>query len=262
MKQLSIRNPFFSSPVYFKEKTSSTMDDARQMVHRHAPPGTVICTHYQTEGRGRTTNRNWVSPAGESLLCTLILDDGYLTHTVLGGIRSYFTLLAGLALAYTLEELFSLKPSLKWPNDILLKGKKVSGILCESEGVHLLTGIGVNCNQTDFSLKPGAWPACSIRQIIGRNVDPFEILEKLLSNIEKVLFLAAWLKEVEKRLYKSSQPVTLLSGHPSSGNTLRGTVSGLGENGELLFTPQGSDSLMVIISGEIGYSENFLTHGS
>ena len=130
--------------IHHKVETASTNLDARSGSH-----GDVFTADYQTAGRGRLGHK-WLSPENTNLMMSVVLSvEGLAPEHV-----STLSLVAGLAACKALSSLFpvpsSLFPSLKWPNDVLIDGKKVAGILCERNGDNVIAGIGVNVGQTEF----------------------------------------------------------------------------------------------------------------
>jgi BirA family transcriptional regulator, biotin operon repressor / biotin---[acetyl-CoA-carboxylase] ligase len=126
----------------------STNDDAAAWARAGAPAGAVVVADEQTHGRGRL-GRRWHSPPGESLYLSVVLRPPLPPHRV-----PPLTLAAGVAVAEALLA-FDVTPTLKWPNDVQLDGKKVAGILTEMSADidhvhHLVVGIGVNLNARAF----------------------------------------------------------------------------------------------------------------
>ena len=130
--------------VHHKDETESTNLDARVGVH-----GDVFTADYQTAGRGRLDHK-WLSPPKANLIMSAVLSVADLSPDQVATLP----LVVGLAVCKSLASLFplpsSLFPLLKWPNDILIDGKKLAGILCERHGDNVIVGIGVNVNQTEF----------------------------------------------------------------------------------------------------------------
>lgn len=132
--------------------TGSTNDDAAAWARAGAPAGAVVVADEQTRGRGRL-GRRWHSPPGESLYFSVVLRPPLPPHRV-----PPLTLAAGVAVAEALVEVLGPSlpaPALKWPNDVLLDGRKVAGILTEMSADldhvhHLVVGIGVNLNVRAF----------------------------------------------------------------------------------------------------------------
>ena len=137
--------------IYHKSETESTNLDARS-----GNPWDVFTADYQTAGRGRLDHK-WVSPPGANLLMSAVLPvEGLSPEQV-----STLPLVAGLAVAKSLPPFFKgfsgsvpnfsgSVPKVKWPNDILIGGKKVAGILCERDNDKVIVGIGINVEKQDF----------------------------------------------------------------------------------------------------------------
>jgi len=138
--------------LHHKAETVSTNLDARAGRH-----GDVYAADFQTAGRGRLDHK-WLSPPGTNLMMSAVLSVADLPPDHVATLP----LAIGLAVAQTIEKFIlpspiphpsSPIPSLKWPNDILVNGKKLAGILCERKDDNVIVGIGVNVNQTEFPLE-------------------------------------------------------------------------------------------------------------
>ena len=130
--------------VYFRE-TDSTNVRAKDLASHGAPEGTVVVAEGQTKGRGRR-GRSWFSPAGEGIYTSIILKPAISPHEAPG-----LTLMASVAVAETLMSMTSLKVNIKWPNDILINGRKIAGILTEISTEmdridYVIIGVGINVN--------------------------------------------------------------------------------------------------------------------
>ena len=128
--------------IHHRSETVSTNLDARQGMH-----GDVFTADFQTSGRGRLDHR-WLSPPSVNLLMSAVLD--------VGGIEpeevATFPLVVGLSVVKALpESIRGEKLTLKWPNDVLLGNRKVSGILCQRHGDLVIAGIGVNVKAQEFA---------------------------------------------------------------------------------------------------------------
>lgn len=133
------------SRVICLDETVSTNADASRLAEEGAPEGTVVIADSQKQGKGRL-GRIWHSPPGSNLYFSLIL-----RPRILPVAASQLTFLSAVAVARAIESVTPLKPSIKWPNDILLNGRKVAGLLnemsAETERVnYVILGIGVNLN--------------------------------------------------------------------------------------------------------------------
>lgn len=133
---------------YFAE-VDSTNQKARELALAGAPGGTVVCAESQTAGRGRR-GKNWESPPGTSVYTSMLL------YPQLNGTAvSSLTLVAALAVRSAIARCFPLEPMIKWPNDIVLDGKKVCGILSEYDTgkdgrPFVIVGIGINVYPRPF----------------------------------------------------------------------------------------------------------------
>lgn len=151
--------------IKYYEKVPSTMDIAREMAHAGCPHLTVVIADRQTKGRGRL-KRTWESDQG-GLYFTLVL------RPRLAPMKSYIiNFIASLVLAKLLRQKYDIPAGVKWPNDILVNGKKICGMLSEMEAetqqVRFINlGIGINVNNDPTAVEP---KATSIKRIQGRGV--------------------------------------------------------------------------------------------
>lgn len=190
---LKVENPWTGSPVFVWERTSSTMDDARGLALSGCREGTVVVAGFQEKGRGRAPGRSWHSPPWESLMATVVLDARALGFPV-----AHLPLRAAIGVCRAIEE-YGVRPSIKWPNDLLVNGGKIAGILCETCGAAALVGIGVNCAQARFppDLAPGA---SSILLASGREVSPLSLLPGVLALLKEALGDDRWREKLIERL--------------------------------------------------------------
>jgi len=245
--QIELYNPFDSSPVYYKAVTRSTMDDAQEAVSAGALHGTVCVSDVQRSGRGRLPDRNWHSDSGESLMFTVALQQRRLEQMRRSLHPGTVALSCGLGLTRTLQTRFGLNAGVKWPNDVMVAGGKISGILATARAGWYFIGIGVNCNQKTFP--PGLRrEATSIFLQTANRVQPLVLLSPLLVELRRAFEDSSWREELEMRLAYLGKRVTVrqAEGMPA----LRGTIAGLGEDGALLL--QGDNTEITrVYAGEI-----------
>ncbi len=126
----------------------STNDCAKELAKRQSVHGTLVVTRHQTAGRGRR-GRSWECSPGDAIAMSLCLEPAFAPERSAG-----LTLVAALAVAEAIREVTMTRPQIKWPNDIVVNGKKVCGILTEllskPEGYAVVIGIGVNVNTMEF----------------------------------------------------------------------------------------------------------------
>jgi BirA family biotin operon repressor/biotin-[acetyl-CoA-carboxylase] ligase len=168
--------------IHYFPEVSSTMDVAREMARKGHPHFSVVIAGRQTSGRGRL-RRTWYSGDG-GLYFTLILRPDMPLQWCF---RVNFA--ASLALCRTLRSLTGLNAAVKWPNDILVDGKKLSGMLSEMEAeaemVSFVTvGIGINVNNDPTADEPNA---CSLCRLLGKPVSRKELLSRFLDELQSYL---------------------------------------------------------------------------
>jgi BirA family biotin operon repressor/biotin-[acetyl-CoA-carboxylase] ligase len=159
----------------FVERCAST----QRLLGDDDPEGAVVVADTQTEGRGRL-GRRWLAPPGTSLLCSILLrpavDPARLPE---------LSLVAGRACAEAIAEVSGLETGVKFPNDVLVRGRKVAGILAEASDGRVVLGVGVNVAQDSGQLPADArTTATSILVETGRAVDRAELLVALLYRLE------------------------------------------------------------------------------
>jgi BirA family biotin operon repressor/biotin-[acetyl-CoA-carboxylase] ligase len=169
--------------VHHFETLNSTNDLAKELAAQGAPEGTVVVAEAQTGGRGRL-GREWDSPPGVGLYVSLVL------RPMLPPLElPQITLTTAVAVVRAVRRVVGVTPGIKWPNDLLLNGKKLGGILTEMETEsdrirHVVVGLGLNVNNTGFS--PGlAATATSLTLATG-------------GAYSRVKLLKAWLEEFEE----------------------------------------------------------------
>jgi|GEM_PF-274781 len=179
----SLRAHFIGQNILYYPSISSTMSVAKEVAKAGAAEGTIVIAEEQTAGRGRL-GRRWLSPKGSSILLSIILRPDIERLAQLG-------MVASVAVVRSIEKTSNLKPAIKWPNDILIDSKKVSGILIENlvEGGKVnvtIVGIGMNV-KLDPSLFPDiSSQATSLHIESARKISRREILLQLLEEFEQL----------------------------------------------------------------------------
>ncbi|MFC1892600.1 biotin--[acetyl-CoA-carboxylase] ligase [Chloroflexota bacterium] len=237
---------FIGRRVIYAPSMLSTMDVARQEAQRRAVEGTVIITEEQTAGRGRM-GRSWLSPKGSAALSIVL-------YPVVAHLPSLI-MLASLAVVHTIEIVTGLSSGIKWPNDVLIGGRKVCGILIESDvrgstADYTVIGIGINVN-----LKPSDFPeispaATSLSDELGRNVSRLTVVQRLLVEVERLyLDLQAGgsiYEEWRDKLVTLGQHVQVTWREPA----YEGLAESVGRDGSLLLR-QRDGSLTKVVAGDV-----------
>ncbi len=167
----------FQDRIFHFQHLDSTMNKAKSLAKENIPHLSVVLAENQTSGRGRL-NRQWFSSGG-GLWFTLILKPDI--PPVLAYVYNFA---AGLSLARTIKNMFSLDVSVKWPNDLLLEGRKLCGLLSEMETQgdmieFVNIGIGLNVNNDPVQHEPNA---VSLKQALGKNISRKLILQNFLDD--------------------------------------------------------------------------------
>jgi BirA family biotin operon repressor/biotin-[acetyl-CoA-carboxylase] ligase len=166
----------FGRPYQYVASTPST----QLLLPVEAPEGALVATGEQTAGRGRL-GRRWFAPAGTSLLCSLQLRPAVPSERL-----PELTGVAARACAEAIGALTGLEPELKFPNDVLVGGRKVAGILAEAREERVVLGLGVNVNVPAAELPQEVdRPATSLLVETGRQFDRAELLAELLERLER-----------------------------------------------------------------------------
>ncbi len=148
--------------------------------------GTVVLAEFQTKGRGRM-DRVWKSDSAQNLTFSIL----FYKEPEIFKYLNFLNFSSTLAVAVSLENLYQLKPELKWPNDILISKKKTCGILIESvtnknKIEKVVVGIGINVNQNYFKGDYN-YPPTSIRIELGKEVEREKLLAEVLNNLEEFI---------------------------------------------------------------------------
>lgn len=243
--------------IYIGATVSSTNDRAREQSGQ-AGDGAVFCAERQLQGRGRL-GRTWDSPMGEGLFMSVLQYPALPPMQVMG-----LTLCAGLAVCRGIEDVTGVQAMIKWPNDIVLEGKKLCGILAEMQAeaeriVHVVIGIGINVNQEAFP-EELSQKGISLRQATGRAWDRNALAAAVcnrLEEYEELLFRGAFpMAEYRERCVTLHREVRVCS---VAGEYTARAVE-VTENGELVVElPDGSRRTVgageVSVRGLFGYAE-------
>ena len=174
--------------IELHDRVGSTNREAMALAQAGAEHGTVVLADSQTEGRGRLARR-WISPPGVNVYCSIIIRTSIPAER-LSDWLSWLPLITALAAAEAIETVAGAGVSVKWPNDLLIAGRKAGGILCESgtapTGPFQIIGIGLNVNarRSDFAAELQD-TATTIHDETGRDTDRNQLLATLLKELEE-----------------------------------------------------------------------------
>lgn len=236
----------------------TTIPSTQRLAHEYAlagsPHGTVIIADEQTEGKGRIS-RAWHSEKGTGMWMSLILRPAILPY-----LAPQLTLLTATVLAEVLDGLTAVHPQIKWPNDILVQGKKTTGILTEMQAeqdqiIYVIIGVGMNVNQQieDFpeDIKE---KATSLRAETGEKVELNVLIQRFLELFEKryTTYLHEGFDRVKSSWetygFRLKETLQIANGN----QTWEGVFLGIAEDGALL-AERADGSIEKVYSGEISW---------
>jgi BirA family biotin operon repressor/biotin-[acetyl-CoA-carboxylase] ligase len=251
MLRQRLKGSLFGKRIYHFFKTDSTNRVALELGHAGEPEGAVVLAEEQTAGRGRA-GRVWHSDRAVGIYVTVLL------RPRLAPVQApLLTMMAGLSARSAVQAVTGLTADLKWPNDLLLNGKKTGGILTEMHAEpgqirFVIVGIGLNVNQEKL---PGALAdtATSLRVETGKTQSRMELLVRLLREFENDYnrFLREGVESVVARFeevstYAKGKRVRVTNGMES----YVGTTAGLGPEG-LLQVERDDGKVMTVIAGDV-----------
>jgi BirA family biotin operon repressor/biotin-[acetyl-CoA-carboxylase] ligase len=246
-----MKGKLFGKRVYHFFKTDSTNRVAMELGYAGEPEGAVILAEEQTAGRGRS-GRSWHSERGAGLYVTLLL------RPRLSPVQApLLTMLAGLSAHSAIQAQTGLSAELKWPNDILMDGKKVGGILTEMHAEptqvrFVIVGIGINTNQEKFPHDIASL-ATSLRKESGRTHSRLELLVRLLNEFESDYnrFLREGARYVVDRFERVSSFASGKRVRVETGfETYFGTTAGLTSDG-LLQVKREEGPVTMVVAGDV-----------
>ncbi|MGC2109479.1 MAG: biotin--[acetyl-CoA-carboxylase] ligase [Candidatus Korobacteraceae bacterium] len=240
----------FASRIHHYFRIGSTNVTAMQAAANGEPDGAVFVAEEQTAGRGRGAN-TWESVRSSGIYCSVVL-----RPPVAPGDALVLSLIAGIAVAQAVEQITGLHPDLRWPNDVLLDGRKFCGILTEMNAEatrvrHVVIGIGINVNHTSFSgeLEP---IATSLRMETGRGWSRVALTAALLKSLGSeyrrlVEGGASARPDIVRSFQERSSYASGRHVHVDEGAGYEGVTEGLDDRGFLLVRT--AAGLRTVLSG-------------
>ncbi len=239
------------NPVYCLGVTDSTNLQAKLLAERGAPEGALVIAEKQTAGRGRR-GRSWVSPPGGGLWFSFVL-----RPLIRPSVTPMLTLVAAMAVAAGIEDATRISVGIKWPNDIVLSGKKIVGILTELsaealETHYVVVGIGINVNIASFPeelratatslyLESGVcYKRSTIIAAVMKRMETYYDAFLQTTNMERLR------EEYMSKLVSVGREVAVME----AGNERRGICEGIDHNGCLLIR-DADGNVGRVLSGEV-----------
>lgn len=253
----ALNTQWMGHKIHYYPTLDSTNTEAYQLALRGAREGEIVIAESQKKGRGRL-GRPWFSPPYLNLNLSVIL-----RPPIPPSQASVITLLAAVATAEAIEQISGISPTIKWPNDLLVGGRKIAGLLneihSEADRIHfVILGIGVNLN-----VAASCFPekirsiATSLKRETGRPVSRKIFLSSLLKALEA--WYQLFLKEGNPPILRAWKQRAQIEGKPvkvtSFGETLWGTAVDVDSDGRLLIRTR-EGILRRIVAGDVEYPKN------
>ena len=247
----SIRGQWAGRQVEYLQEVDSTNTRAKQMAESGAPHGLLVVAECQTMGKGRR-GRSWVSPPGANIFMSLLL-----RPEIEPTDASMLTLVAAMAVTDGIRKVTGLETGIKWPNDVVIDGKKVCGILTEMSTEferinYVVPGIGINVNQEEYPEERRA-TATSLKLALGRTVKRSELIGCVMEAFERyygifleTMDLSGLMDEYNGMLVNKGREVRVLA----PKNEYTGVSLGINRTGELLVRTE-DGSVREVLSGEV-----------
>ena len=230
--QLGLNTKIIGKNMIVMDTVTSTMDEAFRLGMEGCGEGTVVCAETQSKGRGRL-GRVWISPKAKGLYFACVLRPTLPLNQL-----ALLTLMSAVALAEAIESVSDLKPSIKWPNDLLWEGRKLAGILtelrAESDQVKfVVVGIGLNINTSAHQAFEGA---SSLKTAAGRSFNRVEVFQAILRCLEKwyIKLLNCDFIEITDAWKERSSTLNKRLRLTDPAGTIEGEAVDLDEDGALL----------------------------
>ncbi len=249
-----LNTAFLGQEVVYYPEVDSTNEIARRLAQQGAAEGTLVVAERQTKGKGRL-GRAWISPEGEGLWFSFILRPNLLPPEA-----PRATLVAAVAVAQALRRETGLSIRIKWPNDLLLEGKKITGILTEMNSEigrinYLVVGIGINVN-LDFETIPPeiSATATSLSAYLKQPVSRLVLLQRCLEELEK--YYELWQKGAFPEILKEWRQLSATLGNQVQIKMLDDTIEGFAEEVELdgsLRLRLADGSVYQVIAGDVAF---------
>ncbi|MFL2648693.1 MAG: biotin--[acetyl-CoA-carboxylase] ligase [Dehalococcoidia bacterium] len=226
---------YLGKKIYIFEKVTSTMDVSKILINNQVDEGTVVISKFQTNGRG-SNKREWHSE-GKDALFSIILKPN----------KKYINLLSVLtafSISKALEKFINTGIKIKWPNDVLVRGKKISGILIENyikDENYSVIGIGINVNSDHSRNNSFIYPSVSLKEIIKREISTYELINEIILALETDYndFMTGGINisEISNKLYGLNQNLTFRTNYKALDKKSKNTkykILKLNDDGTLL----------------------------
>lgn len=246
--QSGLKTKILGQKIIHYETTETTMRPAFECGLKDEDEGVLIVAETQTKGKGRM-GRSWVSPKSKGIYASLLLRPPFHPTDV-----AKLTLMSAVAMAEAVQKVADVSAKIKWPNDVLVDGKKLAGILTEMDAEmervkFVVVGFGINVNTPESALPEGS---VSLKQLTGQSVSRIQLLQEILWSLE------TWYLNIKKNgfnpVLKRWKELTSTLGSKvkvvESGQSIVGTAEDIDDYGGLLIRLN-SGKLIRRMSGDV-----------
>ena len=252
----NLNTKFLGKRVYYFDSTDSTQNFAMEIASNDKENGTVVISKKQTGGRGRM-KRKWKSPTGGIWMSIIIHPKFDVSYTTLVPIAT------SLALCMAIEKILKIKPELKWPNDVTLKGKKVAGVLVDTSIIsneieNVVLGIGIN-----FKIKPHELASTikktpnfyGVATLVKKNEKALPLVQQFLYELENVFQLinSRRIKKIKSEWTKRSSTIGRNVSIITSEGNVNGKAVKIDSDGALIIS-KGKKAEKILV-GDITYDQ-------
>ena len=246
-----LHTEWVAKEVLYFDTIDSTNTKAQELAEKGYPSGTLVVADKQESGKGRR-GRSWVSPSGTGIFMTLMIKPDINPNNA-----SMLTLVAALAVAKAITSVTGEEAMIKWPNDIVVNGKKVCGILTEMNAQfdyinHIVVGIGINVHNESFPEEISQMASSLMIEAGGKRFHRAQIIAETMSYFEqyydtflKTQDLSALVREYDKLLVNRNKSVRVLD----PKEPFDGKAMGITSKGELIVDTW--ESRKLVSSGEV-----------
>ncbi len=246
-----IHTRWMAQSCLYLESVDSTNSYAKRIAEEGAAEGTLVIADEQIGGRGRR-GRGWETPKGTNIAMTLLLRPQIRPEHA-----SRLTLLMAMAAAQGIRKVTGLDAGIKWPNDVVVCGKKVCGILTEMNTEidyinYVVIGAGINVNQGSFP-EEIRQTAGSLSVELGKKIPRAELAASIMEELERIYEIFLQTEDLSA-LYEEYNKICVNRGHQirvlEPGNEYTGTTTGINKNGELVVRKENGETVNVY-AGEV-----------
>ncbi len=242
-----LQTEFMGQNIYWEYEINSTNTLALQLAEEQAREGTIVVSEAQKHGRGRM-GRAWVSQPETGIYLSLILRPHFVPMKA-----PYITFISAISVVEAIEQVLGVQARIKWPNDVLLNGKKTSGILtelrAEMEEIHyVVVGIGINVNNSRFP-KDLRSKVTSLSLEVKEKVPRIKIVQALLQSFEK--WYRIILGDEAEKAYERWRELSCTLGNRVEvnvgDNTLKGTATHFDSGGSLYIKLDSGEERQILV---------------